>query len=281
VTIPGLTGAAAAKVLPAPVTQQYRQSHLKLAEELSAGRRPSLSGGPATARDMQSGTESEYTWGVFVDSTLVGGQATQVVNPNIVMQSSDPDIIFAPTFIPSGISCIEISTIYANNGDLVGAFDWCANGGNGEWGKQTPVGDLSSYITEVNGQQVYSVQDVQTDASTNSWTAYLYNYQTDTWDPFYTSASTAKLSQTGGRWDMWEVHSFLNPLTGQGYYCTDTYGANWATTDLQYEISPGTWQTASPSNSSFSPTDPSAQADACDSLSFSVLNPNNSWQVPN
>jgi hypothetical protein len=97
----------------------------------------------------------------------------------------------------------------------------------------------------------YTIEDVQTNATTNQWTAYLYNYSTGNWDTFFQSASTSKLSNSGGGWDMDEVYTTYNSSTLSGSYCNQIGGADWESTDLTYLIG-GSWVAASPSNATTS-----------------------------
>ena len=254
----------------------------QLAAQANSTQANSAGAGTALAAALPS--SGHFGWGTHNDIWDIGGQATQEINPSLQLPASDPDTVYAPTFVPAYTSCIEMATTYNSSGSYVAAFDWCANNGQGTFGKVTPFSSLSAYITQTwNGTRnvpAYTVQDVQTDPGTNSWTAYLFNYQTHTFDPFWTSASTSKYSESGSRWDWFEVWWSLNPATGQAYYCADTVGAQWGTTALAYETYQNNWVIATPSNSHVDPV-PTVNDSGCSSLTYQMVTPNNNWNVTN
>lgn len=283
VAVPGITGAAINARIPAAARSSFGKAQRQVAGQ--AGGRQQTGGtdaGAAAATTLPS--SGHYGWGTHNDIWDIGGQATQEVDLNLQLPASDPDTIYAPTFVPAAISCIEMVTVYNNSGSYVAAYDWCANGGLGLFAKLSTLSSLSAYITQtwngISNVPAYTVQDVQTDPSTNSWTAYLFNYQTHTFDPFWTSAGTDKYSQSGSRWEWFEVYWNLNPNTGQAYYCTDAAGAQWGTTALAYEPYQNFWEEATPSNSHVDSV-PSVDTSGCDSLNFQLLTANDDWVVTN
>ena len=133
----------------------------------------------------------------------------------------------------------------------------------------------------MNGQPVYSVQDVQTNPATNQWTAYLYNYTTNGWDTFYQSASTSRLGSTGGGYDMMEVYTYYNPATGEGQYCTG-HRCGVQTTGLQYQTTyGGAWTPATTANSSLSLSAPGPTGLGCSDQNYTVITPNSAFSVTN
>jgi hypothetical protein len=216
-------------------------------------------------------------WGVFPNQASNGAQAKHTVNPQIHLSATNPDIIYAPTLDPSGKTCIEVTTYYWQGGNAVGAWDWCAASPGFAAIAPIDANFVNTYTVPFQGLPAYTVRDVQTDPVTNSWTASLYNYTTGAWDPLYTSANTSKLTETHGGWDMFEVYTEYNPATGEGHYCTETYGSMWYATDIQVRFG-STWTTLTPANSTI-PTGVTSTDFGCYSLSFTVPTANSSWQV--
>jgi hypothetical protein len=283
----GVTGAAARRAdPPISATRRFAEFNAASRRAAAARARPGAAARAAIAAaapDVSSwtGTFHGY-WGTFPDQTVYGAQATQSLNPDVQFSPTDSDYIYSPTLDPSGIGCIEITTIYDGGGDYVGAWDWCASSPG--FAKTVAVDSdfLATYSTTVNGQPYYTVQDAQTDPTTNSWTAYLYNYTTDEWDTFYTSASTSPLSASGGGWDLDEVYTNYDSATGEGAYCTDTAGALWESTGLMYQLSSGgTWTPATTANSSINLTYPTGADMGCNTVGYALPTANSDWQVSN
>jgi hypothetical protein len=269
--VPALRGAAAAEAT-SYVTQKFRQQ--------SDLRKQSLTAQPASPQSLAPWSGSLHTvWGAFPNNASNGAQATHTINPDIHIPSTDPDIIYAPTLDPSGKTCIEMTTYYWNGGNAVGAFDWCDPSPHFAATRGFDSTFMSTYTTTVGGRPAYKVRDIQTNATTNSWTAYLYNFTTNAWDPFYTSANTSKLSETHGGWDMFEVYTQYNSATGEGYYCADSTGSTWAASGIQIRFGT-TWQTLTTSNSNIpAPSGVNSADFGCQNLTFTVVQPNSSWKV--
>jgi hypothetical protein len=259
--VPALRGAAAAEA-SSYVSQRFRQQSDARVQDL-----------PPWSRSLHAG------WGAFPNNASNGAQATHTVNPTLRIPAGNPDIIYAPTLDPSGKTCIEVTTYYWQGGNAVGAWDWCAASPGFAAVAGMDANFVSKYTTTVNGKPAYTVQDVQTNAVTNSWTAYLFNYTTNAWDALYTSANTSKLTETHGGWDMFEVYTEYNPATGEGYYCGVTSGSTWAASSIQIRFG-STWQTLTTGNSNVPPPSGVHSADfGCESLTFTVPTPNSSWRV--
>ena len=258
--VPGLRGKAAADA-SAYVAEKFRQQ------------------ADARTADLPPWTGSRHTgFGVFPFEASNGAQATHSVDPDIQIPSGNPDVIYAPTLDPSGKTCIEVTTYYWQGGNAVGAWDWCADSPGFAMTRGIDANFISTYTTTVDGQPAYTVRDVQTDATTNSWTAYLYNFTTGAWDELYTSANTSKLSETHGGWNMYEVYTEYDATAGEGYYCAETVGSTWFATDMQVRFG-STWESLSPANSQISPN-PAIPADfGCEDLTFSVPTANSTWRV--
>jgi hypothetical protein len=257
--VPALRGEAAAKA-SSYVAQKFLQQNEARAQDL-----------PPWSGSLHAG------WGAFPFNASNGAQATHSVDPSISIPSGNPDIIYAPTLDPSGKTCIEVTTYYWQGGNAVGAWDWCAASPGFAAVRGIDANFISTYTTTVNGQPAYTVRDIQTDATTNSWTAYLLNYTTGAWDALYTSANTSKLTETHGGWDMFEVYTEYNPATGEGYYCGATSGKTWSATGMQIRFGT-TWQTLTTANSQI-PAAPSPAEFGCENLTFSVPAANSAWRV--
>lgn len=268
-SVPALRGAAAVAAAP------------RGAERSSAARAVAgATGKSAGVQNITPWTGALHTvWGAFPTVVSVGAQANHTVRPDLRISASDPDVIYAPTLLPSGKSCIEVTTFYWQGGNGVGAWDWCAANPGFAAVAWIDANFVNTYTVPFNGLRSYTVRDVQTNATTNSWTAYLYNFTTSSWDALFTSADPAKLTNGGGGWDMFEVYTDYNPATGEGYYCTETYGTMWWATGIQIKVG-STWQALTPSNSDVTPVGNVHSTDfGCYSLSFTLQNPNNNWQV--
>lgn len=257
--VPALRGAEAAKA-SAYVADKFRQR---------SGAQP---------RDLPPWTGSLHNgWGAFPFQASNGAQATHSVDPTIQIPAGNPDIIYAPTLDPSGKTCIEVTTYYWQGGNAVGAWDWCAASPGFAAVRGIDANFVSTYTRTVNGQPAYQVRDIQTNATTNSWTAYLFNYTTNAWDALYTSANTSKLTETHGGWNMFEVYTEYNAATGEGYYCDQTVGRTWFATNMQVRFGT-TWQTLTTSNSQI-PAAPNPADFGCENLTFSVPTANSTWRV--
>lgn len=242
--VPGVVlGTAAARQAPTYVSQHFmtlngdRHGHPQPAQPAAV--RPNLGSWSGAQHDV---------WGTGSTQTAYGAQAFQSINPSIVLPASDPDTVYSPTLDPSALTCIEMTTVYYAGSDSVKAWDWCNTNPNFYASINVDSTFENTYVSPgtTNGAHVYGVRDIQTDPTTNSWTSYLYNFTTNAWDTFYTSANTSKLSGSGGGWDMFEVYTNYNSTTQEGYYCTDANGSVWTSALLSYQTgSGGPWIAAS------------------------------------
>ena len=288
--VPGITGAQARKDGP-PESASRRFAQLSTAARQAASQarashhaaaaRSGSTGRLKPALSSWSGNFHGY-WGTFPSQTIYGAQATDSLNPSLKELANGTQVQYTPTLDPSSIDTIEMSTMYGNQGNYIGAWDWGASSPG--FDKITPINSsfLATYATLVSGQYFYSVQDVQTNATANTWTSYLYNYTTKAWDTFYTSSNTSKLSGTGGGWDMDEVYTQYNPLTAEGYYCTTTYGDLFESTGLQYQLSSGgSWSAATTANSSPNLAYPRGADLGCANLDYALPTQNSTFAVTN
>jgi hypothetical protein len=275
--VPALRGDDARAAAGAKLSEQV----LKRGERFKAGQQARQQSGPqASAAPLPPWSGALHTvWGAFPTVVSDGAQATHTINPGISIPSGNPDVVYAPTLVPSGKTCIEVTTFYWQGGNGVGAWDWCAASPGFAAVAWIDSTFQSTYTTSFQGLPAYTVLDVQTNAVTNSWTAYLYNYTTSSWDALFTSADTSKLIDPHGGWSMFEVYTEYNSATGEGYYCTETYGTQYHAANLQIKVN-GTWSALTTSNSSVTPPGSVSSTDfGCYGLSFTLQTANSHWQV--
>ncbi|MQY07315.1 hypothetical protein ACRB68_54150 [Actinomadura sp. RB68] len=250
------------------------------------GPRHGYPGAKKTATRTRLSDTQHLFWAAAPKQTVYGASAVHSVNPSINLSAGNPDIIYAPTLDPSALTCIEMTTAYwGGGGKGVYAWDWCAAQPGWRQGIAMDANFLATYTRDSMGFPAYQVRDVQTDAATNRWTSYLFNYNTNSWDTFYSSANTSKLSESGGGWDAFEPYTNTNPNTGEGYYCTETRGSLWFVGGLQYQLtSGGAWSSATSANSTIpapSTLDPNYGGCNNPSLQFTVNTPNSTYWVSN
>jgi hypothetical protein len=279
-TVPGLVAGAAGDQFDFPESPAQRGG-----EFTAAAQAPGSTTAPSsdsTNLPSWSGLFHGY-WGAFPSVANSGAQATQSVNPKVQLSSSDHDTLYSPTLYPTGASCIEVSTIYAydttNNrpGIWVGAWDWCGTHGF-HVRKPVDASFLSTYTVVTSGQDYYTIKDVLTNSTTNTWTAYLFNYVTESWDALYTSTGSSGGTNLG--WQIDEVYTNYNSSTGEGEYCTQSYGADFETSALRYRIG-GTWTAATPSNSGMNLAAPRGSDVGCATSGFALPNANSDFRVTN
>jgi len=213
-------------------------------------------------------------WGTFFnDSASSGLQATHTVLD--ITTTGGDDWVYAPTALPPGNACIEMTTAYTPSGPKLWAWDWC--GGRDTVGKLVNMDATfqATYTTVVNGRRVYTMDEHRTDAGSNTWTAYLMNYRTGAWDVFYTSGGTKDIP--GSSWDFFEIYTTVNPSTGAGYYCRDLLGTTIDASDMKVQQN-GAWVPAAPGNSSLS-SPPAGSRFDCPSLTFSIVHANDAWRA--
>jgi hypothetical protein len=250
--VPGLTGAAA------------QQAAGPAADHFLTLRRSQASSGLAA--------QLHTDWGVnFPNSASQGLHATQSVLATGTRTTTGGDYVYAPTAIPAGGACMEMTTAYTPSGPSLWAWDWC--GGRDRVGKLTRMDStfLSTYTTTVNGQSAYRVDIHRTNASNNTWTAYLFNVRTNVWDTYYTSSGTYDLPQFSFGWNMFEIY------TTSGAYCSTFAGRRFESSSVEV-FANNAWTPATPANSR--PTHrtiPPGTAYDCPSLTFTLVHANDHW----
>ena len=279
-TVPGLVTGAAGDQFDFPESAAQRLSELTTAAQVPGSTSPPSD--LTTNLPSWTGLFHGY-WGAFPSVANSGAQATQSVNPSLQLSASDHDTLYSPTLYPTGASCIEVSTIYAYDttnrkpGIWVGAWDWCGAHGF-HVRKPVDASFVSTYTVAMSGQDYYTIKDVLANSTTNSWTAYLYNYHAAAWDALYTSSGSSGGTNLG--WQIDEVYTNYNSSTGEGAYCTQSYGADLETFALRYRIG-GTWVAADPGNSGMNLAAPRGSDLGCATSGFALPSANNNFKVTN
>ncbi|AEW98719.1 hypothetical protein [Streptantibioticus cattleyicolor] len=286
----GLSGpqdATARPVVPAPtapargtVPGRAIGTHAVTARDRAAVERfRRLRGGAGALRPAAS-TNHKW-WGTKVaagGAGVLGLSATQTLDPALTLSDAD-DVLYAPTFKPGPGACIELVTVHTDSGAEIWAWDWCTNSGT-DIGATVTVEDafLARYGTTVGGRTAYSAKVEQTDATSNTWTAYLYDYSAGVWRTFFTSNGTDHSGVAYG-WDMFEYYSAVDPATGNVQVCDDLAGRTVESGATQIRDAAG-WSAAVPANSSVFPKpamDPAGYL--CAGIHSQVVTPNSDWRV--
>ena len=219
-------------------------------------------------------------WGVNARAVPVGAMATQTIDPKLVV-SVPGELLYTPTLLAAKTACFEVTTIYSGGSLKLGAWDWCDADSDFDKVVIVDATFLATYTTTVNGRPAYTVKVEQVDAAANTWTGYLYNYSTGVWDVFYTSSGTTRLSTTFSGWDVWELYSNKDPNTGNGYYCADSRGFTWESSNIQWSFASGIWELSTDANSEVYPSPPPMSWYTCPTLTFTVASANDDFQVTN
>ena len=234
--VEGLTGAAAAAVAGDDLDTYRTLAQKRI---LAAGVAGSSAAGAAAAalEHPARGTYLRYANGK-------GVQANHSVFNGTGSRTHGQDVVYAPTLMPSGGSCIEMTTAYTSSGPVLWAWAWC---GRAAPAKTVPIDAnfLATYTRNVGGQQFYTVDIHQTATSPNTWTAYLFNFRTGAWDVFHTQSGTFTLAgrQLDG-WDIFELY-FSRDAAGKPWYCSTMTGRTISMAGLQVKVG-STWQAAKP-----------------------------------
>jgi len=199
------------------------------------------SGQPGTAAAQEHPAAGAYFTNQRAATAI---RATHTVFYGTGDRTRTGDVVYAPTVMPPSNACIEITTAYTWDAPVVWAWDWCS--GNSGVAKEIAINAsfVSTYTTPVNGLPAYSVDIQRTNAGTNTWTAYLYNFRNGTWDTFWSKSGTSQIGIHG--WDVFEPYVTRNPSTGLGYYCASMAGRTFEARGIQVRVN-GTYQNASAS----------------------------------
>ena len=276
-TVKGLVTGAAARTGMAKAEQAFTAAHERTAAAESAG----TAGAPApVSAAAATSTYVHKWWGVKLttgSATVSGVQATHSVDAALRLTDAS-DYLYSPTTKPRQGACIESTTAYSHTYAQLWAWDWCASSPGIGVRLTIDSAFLSRYTTLVNGVPSYNLQILQTDATANTWTAYLYDYQTAAWEAYYTSSGTDGATATFG-WDEFEFYSYLD-TDGETYLCDGFAGHSTQSSNLRIRTGTGTWANATPANTTVYPsTTPSPSDYYCDSLNFTTVTANTHWKV--
>lgn len=178
--------------------------------------------------------------------------------------------IYTPTMYPAGGSCVEVTTVYTENTQAVEAWDWC---NKIDFEASVPIN--SSFISRyTNGSGAYTAEIVQTNASSNTWTSYLYDYSTSAWDTLFSSSGSTQAGTTG--WDVNELYSDVDS-NGESYACESMAGLTFSASDIQVDLG-GTWQAAAPGNANTEFDQPASAFD-CPAMQYQMIQDYDHWQV--
>lgn len=258
VDVHGVQRGAAVSQQTADQVNAFRATHAALVGH-SLG---ALAVSPRTTIHPAQGT-------AFVDKgNDQGSFATQSVTTNL-KPANGGTTIYTPTMYPAGGSCVEVTTVYTNSTQAVEAWDWC-NHINFE----ASVAINASFVSRYTSGGAYTAEIVRTNASNNTWVAYLYDYATSSYDTLYTSSGSTQAGTTG--WDVNELYSDVNS-SGQSYACADLAGKTFSASNIQVDLG-GTWTAAAPGNSDTRYNTPASGFD-CPSMSFHYVTQYSNWQV--
>jgi hypothetical protein len=245
----------------------FRVLHASMLRTAASGR---TSG--KTAPTGRPQTIHEYV-GTSFDTDTMGSQASQSVSTKI-KPGNPGTTLYTPTMYPSGGSsagsCIEMSTAYFYSSQVVAAWDWCK--------AITFVAQVTidkSFMKTYTKHHYYSTQIKQTDAASNTWTSYLYNYKKGTWEKFFSQSGTSQVGLAEG-WDIYELYSELKG-DGQSYACDDLQGKRVAAKGIKVGVD-GTWVTADPSHAAHDYDVPLSEFH-CDSLTYNMITPYSHWKA--
>jgi hypothetical protein len=269
-TVAGAVYGAAATRAAGRAATDFLRLHRNMVAQTQAARH----GGQATAS-----RELHNWWGSFPDTNSGPGvTATQSISQSLRLTNPN-DILYAPTMTPANNSCIEVVTVHTTTTPQIWAWDWC------KYIRPVAVVPVNAafmkkYTTIANGRTAYTTKDVQTNAKTNAWTAYLFNYLTGHWDKLYSQSGTDRSGLTFG-WDMFEFYSSTNPATGNTYVCGDLQQAGTQIESSNISIMhAGSWTPANSTDSSWNPMlHPDPAAYKCPDIKFKVVQLNSDWMV--
>ncbi|WP_255945574.1 hypothetical protein [Streptomyces odontomachi] len=199
-----------------------------------------------------------------------GSCATQSVSTQLTVADSFTTI-YTPTMYPPGGSCVELVTVYTRSVRSVSAWDWCQS-----VTFEASVAINSSFMsTYTNGSGAYTGRVIRTSASSNTWSAALYNYATARWDNLFTQSGTNQSGRTDG-WDIEELYSTV-ASSGQAYSCADMAGVTFESSNISVRNN-GAWSTANSSNSDTHYDQPNS-AFYCPSRTYQMVSAYDHWKA--
>ena len=199
-----------------------------------------------------------------------GSCATQSVSTQLTVRDGYATI-YTPTMYPPGGSCVELVTVYTQSVRSVSAWDWCRSV---NFAASVPIN--SSFLsTYTNGSGAYTGRVVKTSASSNTWSASLYNYAAGRWDTLFTQSGTNQSGRTDG-WDIEELYSTV-ASSGRAYSCDDMAGVTFESSGISVRKN-GTWSVANTTNADTHYDAPNS-AFYCPSRSYQMISVYDHWKV--
>ncbi|GHH86497.1 hypothetical protein GCM10018793_58620 [Streptomyces sulfonofaciens] len=199
-----------------------------------------------------------------------GACATQSVSTQLRVQDGYTTI-YTPTLYPPGGSCVELVTVYTQSVRSVSAWDWCRSV---NFAASVPI-DSSFLNTYTGGSGAYTGRVVRTSASSNTWSAALYNYSTGRWDTLFTQSGTNQSGRTDG-WDIEELYSTIGS-SGRAYSCDAMAGLAFESSNISVRNN-GAWSAATSANSDTHYDQPNS-AFYCPNRSFQMVSAYDHWKA--
>lgn len=178
----------------------------------------------SAAKGLDTNTDAAVpdhpAWGVFTSNVPMTGQ--QAYNSVAAGYTFSSDTLYAPT-MKAPNSCIEMVAAY-NGGHTpqVWAWDW-------DWCDSIDVAKsvnidstfVANYTVKKNGLDSYLGKLEQTSASSNTWSAQLFNVRTQKWDTLFTQSGSDQ-GDTNRSWNIFELYT-NGPAGTSANYC-NAYG---------------------------------------------------------
>lgn len=199
--------------------------------------------------------------GVFINNLWIGKRydtGTWLAVPNVQPDGSFANaIIYAPTTLPAGGTCIEATVVHSHaqysgliSDHALGFWDWCgdANHFHNQIDLTTPANQATYeeiLLPDFNAQEltlaIYIVPDHPSlpSGSSDCWTAYLYNSSLSAYEQKFRSCGTPPNDNHGvyNGWIMHESYRMQGPYSPTCPTLQST-GANGVSVNVN-----GTWQT--------------------------------------
>jgi hypothetical protein len=199
-----------------------------------------------------------------------GSCATQSVTTQLTVQDGYTTI-YTPTMYPPGGSCVELVTVYTQSVRSVAAWDWCRSI---NFAASVPIN--SSFLsTYTGGTGAYTGRVIRTSASSNTWSAALYNYTTGHWDTLFTQSGTNQSGRTDG-WDIEELYATVGS-SGQASSCGYMAGLTFESSNISVRNN-GVWSTATSANSDTHYDQPNS-AFYCPTRSYQMISAYDHWKA--
>lgn len=129
--------------------------------------------------------------------------------------------VYAPTTMPAGGSCIEITQVYqrlaggATTGKYFGVYDWCESGPIGQFDVYQPETSTftNRYVRTYQGRSTFAVTIVTPNTGNTygqCWYAHIYDYLLGGWEQRLQRCGTPTHGAGDTGWTMWESWGLMN-----------------------------------------------------------------------